>query len=57
MFIFNPNLGIDLRGKLLLKDKVKFDNFWSLLNPLVFSGLFICELLDLDIIWLVNLMI
>ena len=27
LFIFNPNLGVDLRGKLLLKYKVKFDNF------------------------------
>ena len=27
MFIFNPNLGVDLQVQLLLKYKVKFDNF------------------------------
>ena len=27
LFIFNPNLGVDLKGQLLLKYKVKFDNF------------------------------
>ena len=36
LFIFNPNLGVDLRGQLLIIYKVKFDNFdfsrilWSL---------------------------
>ena len=28
--IFNPNLGVDLRGQLLLKYKVKFNNFVSM---------------------------
>ena len=27
LFIFNPNFGVDLRDQLLLKDKLKFDNF------------------------------
>ena len=27
LFIFNPNLGVDLPGQLLLKYKVKFDKF------------------------------
>ena len=27
LFIFNPNVGVDLRVQLLLKYKVKFDNF------------------------------
>ena len=27
LFILNPNLGIDLQGQLILKYKVKFDNF------------------------------
>ena len=26
-FIFNPNLGVDLRDQLLLKYKLEFDNF------------------------------
>ena len=36
LFIFNLNLGVDMQGQLLLKYKVKFDNFglfgilWSL---------------------------
>ena len=30
MFIFNPNLGVDLRDQLLLKYKLKFDDFGSL---------------------------
>ena len=27
LFIFNPNLGVDLRDQLLLKYKLKFDDF------------------------------
>ena len=27
LFIFNPNLGVDLWEQLILKYKVKFDNF------------------------------
>ena len=27
LFIFNPNLGVGLRNQLLLKYKLKFDNF------------------------------
>ena len=27
LFIFNPNLGVDLREKLVLKYKMKFENF------------------------------
>ena len=27
LFIFNPNLSVDLRDQLLLKYKLKFDNF------------------------------
>ena len=27
LFIFNPNLGVDLRGQLLLKYLMKFNNF------------------------------
>ena len=56
MFIFNSNLGVDFGGQLLLIYMVKFENF-GLWNALIVSFLFICELLDLDIIWLVNLMI
>ena len=54
LFIFNLNLSLDLRGQLLLKYKVKFNNFGLFL---IVSFLFIFELLDLDIIWSVNLMI
>ena len=57
LFIFNPNLGIDLRGQLLSKYKVKFDNFDLFGILLSVSFLFICKLQDLDIIWLVNLKI
>ena len=49
LFIFNPNLGVDLQDQLLFKYKLEFDDFG--LFP------FICELKDLDIIWLVNLKI
>ena len=51
MFIFNSNLGVNLRGQLLLKYKGKFN------ISLKSSDQFICELLNLDIIWLVNFMI
>ena len=27
LFIFNPNLGVDLRDQLLLKYKLEFENF------------------------------
>ena len=57
LFIFNPNLGIDLRGQLLSKYKVKFDNFGLFGILLSVSFLFIYKLQDLDIIWLVNLKI
>ena len=30
MFIFNPNLGVDFGGQLLLKYEVKIDNLVSL---------------------------
>ena len=53
LFIFNPNLGVDVEGQLLLKYYVKFDKFISL----VVSFLFISELKYLNIIWLINLMI
>ena len=55
LFIFNPNLGVNLRVQLLLKYKVKFDNFG--LFGILWLLNFICDLQDLDIIWLVNLKI
>ena len=56
MFIFNPNLGVDLRGQLLSKYKVKFDDFGLFgILWLLFCNSY--ELQYLDIIWLVNLKI
>ena len=69
LFIFNLNLGVDLRNPLIdnytqnlgititLKLQGEIQQFWSLWNPLNVIFLFICEFLDLDIIRLVNFMI
>ena len=57
LLIFNPNLGVDFRGQLFLRCKMKFDNFGLSGKNLIIIFLFICEFLDLDIIWLVNFMI
>ena len=56
LFIFNLNLGVNFRGQLLLIDKVKFDNF-SLFGILYCKLSIHSKFHDLDIIWLVNLMI
>ena len=53
LLIFNLNLGVDLRVQLILKYKVKFDNF-DLIGIIWFLTFYICEFQDLDIIWLVN---
>ena len=55
LFIFNPNLGVDLRDQLLLKYKLKFDDFglFGILCLLAFHS----YVNNLDIIWLVNLKI
>ena len=55
-FIFNPNLGVDLWDQLLLKYKLKFDNF-GLFRILWLLAFHSYELQDFDIIWLANLKI
>ena len=39
-----------------LKMEGEIQQFWYFWSPPIVSFLFICEFLDLDIIWLVNLM-
>ena len=56
MFIFNMKLVVDLRGQLLLKYKVKFDNF-GLFGILCLLSFYSYEFQYLNIIWLVNLKI
>ena len=54
---FQFEIGCWLLGAITFKIKGKIWQFLSLWNPLVVRFLFICELQDLNIIWLVNLKI